>query len=249
MKWFRNLSGIEKTGRIDLLTAADKESEEAIAKRIRTEFPQHLLLAEEGSGGDAPQDGEFIWVVDPIDGTTNFAHGLPIFAVSIALCRGSEPIAGGVYAPALGECYLAAKGAGATRNGLPINVSSAQTMNDALMSTGFPYSFGDQAEWLTQTYGRFLGQSRGVLRLGSAAIDIAYVAAGNLDGFYEPDLRPWDTAAAVLLVREAGGKVTPFEGTEYTPWNRTVVCSNRSIHDEILAGVADFPGVPNVSGK
>lgn len=243
-KWFRNLGGpgngdaIGKKGAIDLVTEADRESEALIAARIRAAFPDHRLLAEEGGGSDAPADDEWIWVVDPVDGTTNFAHGVPIFAASIALCRGRTPMAGGVHAEALGETHLAARGAGATRNGVPVRASSTATMQDALMSTGFPYSFGEDAERLVALYGAFLLASRGVLRLGSAAMDMAFVAAGNLDGFYEHSLKPWDTAAAALLVEEAGGRVTTWDGGPFDPWQPSIACSNGPLHGAILEVLA-----------
>ena len=239
MRHFRRLASYEKKGAIDLVTAADKEAEERIAARTREAYPSHRLLAEEGAGADAPRDDEWIWVVDPVDGTTNFAHGVPLFAVSIALCRGRVPMVGGVHAAALGETYLAARGAGATRNGAPLRASASAELGESLLSTGFPYTFGEDAERLVRLYGKYLLASRGVLRLGSAAIDIALVAAGNLDGFYEHSLKPWDTAAAALLVEEAGGRVTTWDGEPFDPWQTSILCSNGPLHEPMLRVLRD----------
>ena len=240
MKHFRRLGGYEKKGAIDLLTIADKESEAAITEEIRNRFPDHALLAEE-SGESGAVDSDYLWVVDPLDGTTNYAHGMPIFAVSIALRRKGTTIAGGVFAPALDEMYLAVRGHGATRNGQTIHVSKVDRLEDALLVTGFPYDRRKHVDWLMGTMGSFLQQSQGMLRLGAAALDLASVAAGQLEGFYELNLHPWDMAAGALLVEEAGGRMSDFTGEPFDIDCKRMLASNGRVHDEMMRVLAERP--------
>lgn len=235
---FRRLDGYEKKGAIDLVTASDHEADAHLRRRISERFADHKILSEEA---DPPQDarGGWLWIVDPLDGTTNFAHGIPVFSVSIAVEYNHRTVAGVVYAPGLGELYAASRGGGATRNGERIRVSGVGRLDEALLATGFPYSFGGtRLEWLKETHAEFLGKTQGVLRMGSAAIDLALVAGGNLEFFYEPFLKPWDVAAGALLVEEAGGRTSDFAGAPFDPWGRQVAASNGQLHDEMLAIVA-----------
>ncbi len=233
MKHFRRLDGYERKGAVDLLTVADGESEEAIKSEIARRFPGHAILAEE-SGASGETSSDWLWVIDPIDGTTNYAHGLPLFSVSIAVQHRGRTVAGGVSASALGDHYRAALGHGATHNGRPMSVSKVGVLRDALVVTGFPYDRAAVLDWLTGTVGRFLERSQGLLRLGSAALDFAHVAAGHLDGFYELNLHPWDMAAGALLVQEAGGRVSDFDGGDFSIHEKRMICSNGAIHREMM---------------
>jgi myo-inositol-1(or 4)-monophosphatase len=218
LRHFRRLSGYEKKGALDLVTAADTASEEVIVGEIRRQFPDYAILAEEG-GRTGNAESEFLWVVDPLDGTTNFAHGLPLYSVSIALLHRGEIIAGGVFAPAMGEMYLAARGHGATRNGEPIRVSSVDQLGDAM---------------IVERVERALAHAQGLLRLGSAALDFSLVAAGHIDVFYEANLKPWDMAAGVLLVREAGGRVTALDGGEFDLFAGEMLTTNGPLHPAMI---------------
>ncbi|MEQ8821456.1 MAG: inositol monophosphatase family protein [Sumerlaeia bacterium] len=228
---WRKLDKYEKKGAKDLVTEADEAAEAAVASAIRHRFPQDRILAEEGGeiGAEASAGGR-LWIVDPLDGTTNFAHGLPLFSVSVGVQRDGETVAGGIFAPALGEMYLAGRGLGATRNGQRIGVSKVDTLEDSLLVTGFPYDRDRHIDWLMGTYGRFLLKTQGVVRLGSAALDLANVAAGHLDGFYELNLKPWDCCAGALLVEEAGGRMSNFENESFDPFIPRLVASNGRIH-------------------
>lgn len=240
MRHYRRLDAYEKKGAIDLVTVADKESEAAVLAAITKRFPGHAVLAEEsGSGGVAASD--FLWIIDPLDGTTNFAHGMPNFAVSIAVAHQGTVVAGGVFAPALGETYLAGRGLGATRNGEPIHVSRVARLDESLVVTGFPYDRATHVAWLMETMGRFLCAAQGMLRLGSAALDLAYVAAGNLEGFYESNLHAWDMAAGSLLVEEAGGRMSTFTGNNFTVFTDNMLASNGAVHGEMMALLAMAP--------
>ncbi len=240
MKHFRKLDGYEKKGSIDLLTVADKESEAVVIEAIRRQFPDHAILAEEG-GKLGDESSDYLWVIDPLDGTTNYAHGLRIFAVSIGLVHKGEPIAGVILAPAFDELYSAALGNGATRNGEPIHVSDTAVLGDALVVTGFPYSRAQHADLLGEMLKAVLVKTQGLTRFGAAAWDMACVAAGHLDAFYEWGLQPWDMAAGIVIVREAGGVVTgllPDEPLDlYKP--RTIASNgrvHRALQDVLLTG-------------
>jgi len=219
-------------GEVDLVTQADKRSEKAIVAAITNYFPEHSILAEEGFGHESIS--EFGWHVDPLDGTTNFAHGYPCFCVSIALAQRGTLLAGVIYNPIYNELFAAAKGEGATLNGKKISVSKNATLSTSLLCTGFPVHNRKGTPNL-QYYGDFTMQSHGVRRDGSAALDLAYVAAGRFDGFWEFGLKKWDTAAGVLLVEEAGGKVSDFLGAPYELGGPLILATNSLIHEEMRA--------------
>jgi myo-inositol-1(or 4)-monophosphatase len=221
-----------KSSRLDLVTEYDRAAEELIIEVIRARFPEHGLLAEEGSSYRA--NSEYRWLIDPLDGTTNFAHGYPIFAVSIALARGEELLLGVVYNPALEELFFAERGRGATLNGKPIRVSMVDKLSGALLATGFPYDPGRIGANL-RLFERFIYRAQAIRRDGSAALNLCYVACGRFDGFWELDLKPWDIAAGALIVREAGGMVTAFSGGELDLYGNEVLASNGKIHEEMIA--------------
>ena len=228
---------IEEKGELDLVTVADRESEAAVLAVLRGRHPEHAVLAEESGGDRTPRAGGR-WIVDPLDGTTNFTHGVPLFSVSIALEVDGVIVAGGVESPILGERFLAERGAGATRNGRRIAVSRAATLERALLVTGFPYDRRARIDHYLAPFRAFLLRAQGVLRLGSAALDLSAVACGRLDAFWEEGLSPWDTAAGMLLVEEAGGAVSDFRGGRFSPFGRETLASNGLLHDacvEVLA--------------
>ncbi len=221
-----------KDSHVDLLTEYDLRSEELILERIRDHDPGSAILAEEsGQHGS----GERMWVVDPVDGTTNFAHGLSLFCVSIALQQAGEPVVGVVYAPLLDELFTAAAGQGARLNGDPISVSNIEVVKESLVVTGFPYGEDDKRAANLAYFGAFSTRAQAVRRLGSAALDLCYVAAGRLDAYWEIETMPWDASAGALLVREAGGRVTTLAGGPLTLTAPTsVLASNDHIHQEVL---------------
>lgn len=223
---------IRYKGEVDLVTQADRRSEEAIVARLTKYFPDHAIAAEEGSGHEGVSD--FHWHVDPLDGTTNFAHGYPCFCVSIALAQGNRVLAGVVYNPIYEELYAAARGEGATLNGRKIGVSKVTTLATSLLCTGFPVH-KRLANPNIHYYWDFTLRSHGVRRDGSAALDLASVAAGRFDGFWEFNLNKWDTAAGVLLVEEAGGRVSDFHGRAYELGGPVVLATNGLIHEETRA--------------
>ncbi len=229
-------------GEVDLVTEADRRSEQAVVSRLRSHFPKHAVVAEEGgeyepAAGGAPS--RYCWYVDPLDGTTNFAHGYPCFAVSIGLAEGDELLVGVVYNPINGELFTAAKGEGAFLNHRKIQVSSVERLATSLLATGFP-SVKRAKNPNIHYYWDFTLRSHGVRRDGSAALDLAALACGRFDGFWEFGLKPWDTAAGVLLVREAGGMATDFAGRPYKPGGAELLASNRRIHTEMQQVAADI---------
>jgi myo-inositol-1(or 4)-monophosphatase len=229
-------------GRGDLVTDLDLRSEAMIRERIGGRYPSHAIVGEE-EGGPA-EAGELAWYVDPLDGTTNFAHGHPFFCVSVALCHRAQPLAGAVFAPALGVLWSAARGLGATRNGEPCRVSDTARVDDALLSTGFPSWRGTRAD---NNYRAFLAldaASHGVRRCGAAAIEIAMVADGSYDAFWDLGLKPWDVAAGMLLVSEARGTVTDFDGGPARIDAGRILASNGRIHSEIARGLAGAIPLP-----
>jgi myo-inositol-1(or 4)-monophosphatase len=217
-------------GDVDLVTQADKRSERAIVARLQEFFPDHSVVAEEGSGQE--HNSEFRWHVDPLDGTTNFAHGYPCFSVSIALAQRDTLLAGVVYNPFYDELFAAARGEGATLNGKRISVSESPTLSTSLLCTGFPVH-KRLANPNIHYYWDFTLRSHGVRRDGSAALDLASVAAGRFDGFWEFGLKTWDTAAGVLLVTEAGGKISDFSGQPYPLGGPMILATNGRIHEEM----------------
>jgi myo-inositol-1(or 4)-monophosphatase len=221
---------IRYKGDVDLVTQADRRSERAIVARLSEFFPEHTVAAEEGTGHE--RSSEFRWHVDPLDGTTNFAHKYPCFAVSIALAQNGMVLAGVVYNPIHDELFAAARGEGATLNGKRISVSSVSSLSTSLLCTGFPVH--KRLDSLNiHYYYDFTLRSHGVRRDGSAALDLANVAAGRFDGFWEFGLKPWDTAAGVLLVTEAGGMVSDFHGNAYQLGGPMVLATNSLIHEEM----------------
>jgi len=232
---------IEKKGVIDLVTEADREIERQIRDLIAARFPEHEVLGEEFSpADDRNRVPPFCWLFDPIDGTTNFAHGLPIFCSSLALEIDGEPVVAAVYDPNRRELFTAERGAGAWLNGSPIRVTAETRLIDSLLCTGFPYDVQRKSDELVGLFAHFLGISRAVRRLGSAAIDLCYVAAGRLDGFYEMYLGPWDIAAGALIVAEAAGRVTATDGTSYASRRGNVLATNGAIHGQMVTAIAEF---------
>lgn len=232
---FGRITTVTKKGDINLVTEADLASEALIIERIKSHHPKHAILAEE-AGNAVVVDGvaEWKWVIDPLDGTTNYAHGYPCFAVTIALEHNGEVAIGVTFDPTRNELFAAEKGHGATLNGKTIRVSETPKLSESLIVTGFPYDFkrkDDFARHLTA----FLMHSRGVRRDGSAAIDMAYVACGRFDGFWEEGLNPWDMAAGKLMIEEAGGWVTGYNGEPFTIYKPPICASNGKIHNEMLA--------------
>jgi myo-inositol-1(or 4)-monophosphatase len=226
---------VEKKGAIDLVTQIDRDVETMFRALIAERFPDHVVLAEEfARGGDRHREAEYTWVFDPVDGTTNYAHGLPIFCSACSLERHGQPIVAAIYDPSRRELFTAERGLGAWLNGAPMRVSSAGVLIDALLCTGFPYSVQTDSEYLLGLFGDFIRSARAVRRLGSAAIDMAYVAAGRLDGFWEAKLNPWDISAGALLVEEAGGTVTGMHGGPFDSRKGEVVCSNGRIHQAMV---------------
>ena len=230
---------IDKKGTIDLVTDVDIAIEREFRALVAERFPDHDVLAEElGGRRDAPSGP--CWVFDPIDGTTNFAHGLPIFCSSVALEVDGMAEVAAVYDPTRKELFTAERGGGAFLNGQPIRVSLARELVDAMLVTGFPYDVHERVEEIVGLFGAFVGRARAVRRLGSAAIDLCYVAAGRLDAFWESDLKPWDTAGGSLIVQEAGGGVTDMAGGGFRSRARSVLASNGLLHGPMLKVIDDF---------
>lgn len=234
LRYFRgNDLGINnKLTTADIVTNADKASEKFLLARIAEIYPRHSILAEE-SGESAKADGEYRWVIDPLDGTTNFSVGLPIFSVSIGVEHRGETIAGVVYDPYLDEMFHAVRGEGAFLNGNPIHVSGKTEMAEAVVATGFPVDKHLNADNNLDNFARIFTQVRGIRRLGSAAMDICYCAAGILDGYWELNLHEWDVCAATLILHESGGKSTRFR-PDTPDRNVCFVAGNPAIHDQLL---------------
>ncbi len=224
-------------GDADLVTQADRKAEAVIVARLKKHFPGHSIAAEEGTGHEL--QSPFRWHVDPLDGTTNFAHGYPCFAVSIALAENETMLAGVVYNPVSGEMFAAARGEGATLNGKRIHVSKVEKLAKSLVCTGFP-AHKRHANPNIHYYWDFTLRSHGVRRDGSAALDLAFVAAGRFEGFWEFGLNPWDTAAGVLLVEEAGGRVTDLAGGPYRLGGPSILATNSLVHEEMQRIAAEI---------
>jgi myo-inositol-1(or 4)-monophosphatase len=224
----------------NLVSEIDRGSEERIIRHIRSRYPDHAILAEESGGSQEP--AEYRWVIDPLDGTTNFLHSVPIFSVTIGVEHHGEIVAGVVYDPNARELFTAERGSGAYLNGRRISVSQNATLIRSLIVTGFPYDIASNPSHPVEHFVNFLHEAEGVRRLGSAAIDLAYVAAGRFDGFWEVFLSPWDMAAGVLLVREAGGTVSGFSGEPTTIYRKEVLASNGRLHAEMVRVLAKAAG-------
>lgn len=224
-----------KEGVNNLVTEADHASEKVIIEAIRSEFPDHYILSEEA--GEMAQDSTFKWIIDPIDGTVNFANGIPICCVSIGLEQDGQMIMGAVYNPFLNEFFFAQRGFGATLNDKVIKVSHKNDLAKGCLVTGFPYSYLDAENGPLEVFDTFIRAGVPIRRLGSAAIDLCWVAAGRFDGFYEHKLEAWDSAAGFLILEEAGGKVTNLRGEDYSPYQHGIVATNGLIHDELVKAV------------
>ncbi len=220
--------GVDRKGVTNLVTDVDRRAEELIVSAIGCEYPSHAVVAEEGSAREG--ESGWRWYVDPLDGTNNFAHGYPMVAVSLALRRDDETVVGVVVDALRGETFWAERGAGAACERGPLNVSAAETLAETLVATGFPYDKHESAVDNVANFGRVTKRVMGIRRGGAAALDLSYVAAGRLDGFWELKLSPWDTAAGALLVAEAGGKVSRIGGAAYVPGDVDVVATNGRIH-------------------
>lgn len=231
MRYFRQRIGYELKGEADLVTRADRESEALIVRHLREYWPEHNIMAEEGTRQE--NGSEWRWYIDPLDGTTNFAHSFPVFAVSMALEHKGEMVAATVYDPTRDELFAAEKGSGATLNGERIHVSKTAELQRSLLATGFPsYKRHDNPN--IHFYHQITLRSHGIRRPGSAALDLTTVAAGRVDGYWEFNLKSWDTAAGVLLVKEAGGVVTRFDGSPWRIDSRETLASNGLIHEELI---------------
>ena len=224
---------IDYKGAIDLVTSVDRESERTIVEVIRRNFPDHAILAEEETRIESAQN-QFRWIIDPLDGTTNFAHGYPQFCVSIALEQNGEIILGLVYDPLHRECFRAVRDQGATLNGGAIRTSTTIELDKSLLATGFPYDHREHADFYLSYFKAFMTRSQGIRRSGSAALDLCYVACGRLDGFWELKLRPWDTAAGALVVAEAGGQLSDFHGKPFSIWGTETLAANTNIYGEMV---------------
>jgi len=229
---------IQYKSAIDLVTSADREAEERIVRVLQKRFPDHSILAEEETNIAGSQN-IYRWIIDPLDGTTNFAHAYPHFSVSIALEREGEMILGLVYDPVHGEVFKAAKGCGAFLNEKSVRTSRVKELDKALLATGFPYDRRERAAFYLSFFSAFMVRSQGIRRNGSAALDLCYLACGRIDGFWEFKLHPWDTAAASIIVREAGGTLTDFSGSPFSIWGEETLGSNGIIHGEMLRAITE----------
>ncbi|HEY9722330.1 MAG TPA: inositol monophosphatase family protein [Oscillatoriaceae cyanobacterium] len=227
---------IRYKGAIDLVTEMDVASEKHVISAIRARYPDHAILAEE-SGASETANATHRWVIDPLDGTTNYAHGLPLFCVSIGLEVNGSMHLGVIYAPALDECYEAEVGHGAYCNGERIQVSETAELGKALLVTGFPYDVRVKSDNVV-AFANFIHTAQAVRRLGSAALDLAWVASGRFDGFWEPRLKPWDLAAGSVIVAEAGGRVTGYHGKPFSIYGDEVLASNGHLHDPMIEVLA-----------
>jgi myo-inositol-1(or 4)-monophosphatase len=231
---FGRIQHVRHKGAVDLVTEADELSEHHILEKIRAAFPHHRILSEEhGRSIETREESPYHWIVDPLDGTVNYAHGYPIFAISIALEVNGIVELGVVYVPPLDELFVAERGAGATLNGEPIHVSSVDTLMQSMVVTGFPYSLEVRGRNVVH-WGNFIHATQAVRRDGSAALDLCYVAAGRFDGFWEESLNAWDTAAGALMVTEAGGLMSDFQGNPFSIYGRRCLASNGLIHDQMI---------------
>jgi len=230
---------ISNKGEIDLVTEADLAAERFIIERIKSHYPRHAILAEESDASGIRYEGqsEWKWIIDPLDGTTNYAHGYPCFCVSIALERDGKMELGVIYDPLRDETFAAERGEGATLNGRRIRVSEIDDLNQAMLCTGFPYNVRELGDFARHFY-NFIMHAQAVRRDGSAALDLAYVACGRFDGFWEEGLRAWDVAAGVLLVEEAGGRVSSYDGSPFNIYQPPILASNGLLHEAMMSVLA-----------
>lgn len=230
---FGRVTGIKQKGDIDLVTDADLAAEQLIVERIKSYYPRHAILAEESGEAIVENAGEWKWIIDPLDGTTNYAHAYPCFCVSIGLEHKGSMALGVIYDPMRDETFAAERGEGATLNGRRIRVSEIDDLNRALLCTGFPYNVRDHGDF-ARHFHNFIMHAQAVRRDGSAALDLAAVACGRFDGFWEEGLRPWDVAAGMLLIEEAGGRVSRYDGSPFDIYTPPIIVSNGLIHDAML---------------
>jgi myo-inositol-1(or 4)-monophosphatase len=227
---------IRHKGTIDIVTEVDKACEDAIVATLRERFPDHDIVSEETDLGRT--GSRFVWFADPLDGTTNYAHGYPFYCASVALTISGEVVAGAVFDPVKDELFTAEKGSGSFLNGRRLRVSSASELVRSLLVTGFPYDVRDDLQGKLRLFTRFMGEARAVRRDGAAALDLAYVAAGRYDGFWEERLNPWDMLAGILMVHEAGGRTARFDGTPVGTLADSIVAANPELHERMLEVVA-----------
>ena len=232
--YMRGEKHVELKGHANLVTAADKEAEALIISRIRDRYPHHSILAEESGASGPSGNDEGKWIIDPLDGTTNFAHQYPFFCVSIGFEEAGRVLCGAVYDPLRDEMFSGARGIGSFLNGELLRVSDVPLLRSALIMTGFPYGFRDKIRTAMAQFEAFLIESQAVRRGGSAALDMCYTALGRVDGFWEMDLLPWDTAAGLVIVEEAGGRVTDFSGNPFSVYGKQLLVSNGRIHEEMV---------------
>jgi len=223
---------VEHKGPVDLVTSVDKEAEQFIVSALRKQFPDHGIVSEEGQGHGP--GAEFTWFIDPLDGTTNYVHGYPVFSTSLGLARGGEPVVGVIYQPMTDELFWAGRGQGAFLNGQAIRVSKTARLTEALVATGFPYDIATSGDNNLAEFSRVARIVRSPRCSGSAAIDLCSVACGRLDAYWEKRLSPWDAAAGSLIVTEAGGKITDARGEPWTLWSSSLLVSNVYVHDELV---------------
>ena len=233
MSYFGKISSLnKKSSSIDLLTIADKKSEIHIINKIKKKYPNHSILSEES--GKINNDNEYRWVIDPLDGTTNFVHNLPIFAVSIALQKNNKTICAVVYNPAADKCFYAQKESSAYLNDQKINVSKSDNLNDSLLVTGFPYLHDERYDLSFEIFKEFYDRTRGLRRLGSAALDLCFVAMGRFDGYYEYNLYPWDICAGAFILEKSGGKVTDWDNSKLKLSGERILATNNYIHSNMI---------------
>ena len=230
---------VAKKGAIDLVTEVDLAVERTFRAMVAERFPDHLVLAEE-LGASGPATGKYCWIFDPLDGTTNYAHGLPVFASSLALEIDGVVSVGAIYDPTRRELFTATLGGGTYLNGVPMRVSPVGTLVDAMLVTGFPYTIHQSRDELVSLFSAFISKAQAVRRLGSAALDLCYVAAGRMDGFWEQQLKPWDVAAGALMLAEAGGTITGLDGAPFDVRRGQLMASNGLLHPALLEVVREW---------
>ena len=235
---------ITRKGEVDLVTQVDLTLEKMIAEAIHGRFPDHSVFGEEGWREGEAREADYAWFVDPLDGTTNYVHGYPMFCVSIAFTQRGDVLLGAIYDPLRDELFYAAKGEGATLNDRRIVVSDTDRLISSLLSTGFPYQRATLPDNNVALLSKVIDRIQGVRRSGSVALDLAYVAAGRLDGHWELHVKPWDTAAGGLLVEEAGGRITGIEGEAWSPFEGKIVATNGKIHDALVTALRQAEQAP-----
>lgn len=233
---WRSPKTIAYKGAIDLVTSVDRAAERKIVELLQLNYPDHSILAEEETDRRGARN-DYMWIIDPLDGSTNFAHGYPQFCVSIALQFAGETVLGVVHDPIREEWFRAIRGQGATLNDSPIRVSAINELDKSLLATGFPYDQRENADYYLSYFKAFMTRSQGIRRNGAAALDLCYIACGRIDGFWELKLKPWDTAAGALIVSEAGGKLSDFAGKPFSVYGEETLASNGLIHSEMLAAL------------